>query len=256
MNQTRSTFKAQMKEWDQEVTHSPYQLERKLMSEIQLAMADEAILTLNEINSRKRASLSSEPIRSLKNSLIASCTLFTRAMIEGGVDPESAYSQSDLFINHIEHLSQAASLDEYEYDMLRECIRLVRFHRHQKTAYPVTQIIQYINSNPTEKINLTTLSRLTGKSPDYLSRLFKREMGENITYYIHLRKVEAARYYLEHTVMKVTEVAAFLEFSNPAHFARVFRQFTGTSPSFYMRQASGYHAARDIHKAREGSGPD
>ena len=47
---------------------------------------------LTEINSLKRTRLSKDALRSVKNSLICSVTLFTRAAIDGGVMPEAAFT--------------------------------------------------------------------------------------------------------------------------------------------------------------------
>lgn len=233
---TSHLIKEKIKNWKSDFHHSSYYLENKMLAELRMGLADESILTLNQINSLERAVLSKDPIRSLKNSLIASCTLFTRAVIESGVNGEDAYAMSDVFINHIESLEQMQPLREFEYEMLREFIDMVHKKVHIQSTYHVSQIIKYISSNITERITLEALSKYTSKSPDYLSRLFKKELGINVTHYVLRQKIESAKYYLDYTTMNITDVAAMLGFSNSAHFTKVFKQYTGMTPSAYQRQ--------------------
>jgi two-component system response regulator YesN len=234
-----SLIKERLKNWNIYYQHPSYALERKLLSEVKMGLMDESNLTLSEINALERAVLSKNPTRSMKNSLIASCTLFTRAVIEAGVDPEDAFALSDVFINHIEVLEQMKDLEAFEYEMLSEFIKLSKKKKSISFPYPVIQMIKYINENTTEKITLATLSHLTSKSPDYLSKLFKKEVGSTLTFYIQQQKIEAAKYYLEYTSAKITEIANMLEFSNSAHFSKVFKQYTGLSPSYYQRRSVG-----------------
>lgn len=232
----QSLVKEKMKNWNIYFQHPSYTLERRLLAEIRMGLLDDCAATLTEINQLERAVLAKDPLRSAKNSMIASCTLFTRAIIEAGVDPEEAFALSDVFINHLEELNSLRDLDAFEYEMLREFIRLRQKKKSVNFSHPVFQTIQYINENLTEKITLAKLSSRTGKSPDYLSKLFKKEVGTTLTTYIHQQKIEAAKYYLGYTQMKITELSAMLDFANSAHFSKVFKQFTGLSPSYYQQR--------------------
>lgn len=234
-----SLIKERLKNWKIYFQHPSYSLERKLLAEIKMGLFDEGIITLQEINALEKAVLARNPIRSMKNSLIASCTLFTRSVIEAGVDPEDAFALSDVFINHIEELEQMKELEAFEYEMHSEFMTLRKKKKSINFPYPVIQMIKYINENITEKITVTKLSHLTSKSPGYLSKLFKKEVGSTLTFYIQQQKIETAKYYLEYTSMKITEIATMLDFSNSAHFSKVFKRYTGLIPSYYRRQSEG-----------------
>lgn len=236
----KSLIHEKLKNWNLYYQHPSYALERKLLTEIRMGLIDDSIRTLKEINAMERAVLSKDPIRSLKNSFIASCTLFTRSIIEAGVDPEDAFALSDVFINHIEELYQQSDLVAFEYEMLREFILIGQKKKKVSFPYPILQTIQYINDNITEKITLHALSELTSKSPDYLSKLFKKEVGIPLTSYVQQQKIEAAKYYLEYTSMKMTEIATILNYSNSAHFSKVFKQSTGIRPSEYHHRIVSY----------------
>ena len=72
------------------------------------------------------AKLASTPLRSLKNSLICSCTLFTRAIIRGGVDPDTAYNLSDVIIQQIEKFEDYNKLQDFEVKMVHTFIDTFR----------------------------------------------------------------------------------------------------------------------------------
>lgn len=81
--------------------HPPYELECKLVQSIQRMDCDKSLTILKQINFLERAKLSKKPLDSLKYSLIGLCTLFTRAVIEAGLDTETAFILSDYYINLI-----------------------------------------------------------------------------------------------------------------------------------------------------------
>lgn len=67
-------------------------------------------------------------------------------------------------------------------------------------------------------------------SADYLSHLFHEKTGEKLIHYIQRIRVDSASLALETTTLLISEVAYATGFSDPAYFARVFKQHTGLSP--------------------------
>ncbi|GJM72587.1 hypothetical protein HMSSN036_48030 [Paenibacillus macerans] len=82
--------------------HPPVDYEEELLEAIRTGNEQGAKQALAKINELEAAVLAAYPLRSKKNALIASCTLFTRAIIKGGVDPEIAFHLSDKIIMDIE----------------------------------------------------------------------------------------------------------------------------------------------------------
>ena len=62
--------------------HPPYALERKLIANIKRMDEEDSVKTLRQLNRHERACLADSQLRSTKDSLIGSCVLFTRAIIE------------------------------------------------------------------------------------------------------------------------------------------------------------------------------
>src|SRR5690554_2019133 len=108
--------------------HPSYLLEQRISKAIATGDSKTALSALDQINSLERAQLAENPLRSIKNSLIGSCTIFTRACISGGVDSETAFMLSDLYIRRIEDLKTRTQAESLEYDMVIGFTDLVTQH--------------------------------------------------------------------------------------------------------------------------------
>lgn len=83
------------------------------------------------------------------------------------------------------------------------------------------------------RLNGEYVARRLGCSRDYLSHLFRREMGERLTAYIARERVARARNLLLHSELNCSETAWACGFSSPAYFNRVFKEQTGYAPGEY-----------------------
>lgn len=228
-------IKHKMDKLDSNYKHPSYYLEKKLIQEITGCLLEDAMDTLNIINSLERAVLAQSPMRSLKNSLIGSCTLFSRAAIEANVNAEDVFSMSDMMILKIEAIRDMKTLQAYEYTMVREFISLIEASRISHHSYQVTTMIKYIHTHITENITLDDLVKITNNSKAYLSRLFKKEMGATIIDYIHEQKIEVSKKFLDHSYMSIADVAILFNFCSATYYSRTFKKYTGLTPSQYRK---------------------
>ena len=83
---------------------------------------------------------------------------------------------------------------------------------------------------------LARLAKQADMSVFHFNRLFKRATGlPPSQYHIRLR-LDTARRLLRETDRSVIEVANEVGYSNPSHFAQLFRKDPGLSPSDYRRE--------------------
>ncbi len=215
--------------------HPSYYLERKLLSAMKRCLKEDVVQILDMINSMERAKLADSPLRSTKNSLIGSCTLFARAAIESNVNPEDAYSLSDVFIYEIERVMELHKLQQLEYDMALEYVDLIEIERTAQYPLTVAKAIQYIHENISEDISLIHVATHTKTSKEYLSTLFKKEVGYGVVEYIQLQKVEESKYFLELTSMTISEISELFNFCNPGYYSKVFKKFELVTPNQYRK---------------------
>ena len=116
--------------------------------------------------------------------------------------------------------------------------------RHQVYAYHGTHpeikaVVRYIQQHYAEDITLKDAADIAGLSENYFSNLFKQELGENFTAYINRVRIEQAKELLDHTNMRVYEVAEAVGFRNTTYFSTMFRKLMGMPVSEYRRRREG-----------------
>jgi AraC family transcriptional regulator len=103
-------------------------------------------------------------------------------------------------------------------------------------GYKLRQLRDWMAEHTAEEFNLERLAAQAGLSRFHFERLFKAATGVSPSrYHIDLRMNEARRL-LRETKMSVVDVALEVGYTNPSHFAQLFRREIGLSPSDYRRQ--------------------
>ena len=103
----------------------------------------------------------------------------------------------------------------------------------------VAQVIEYIDEsymNP-----LTSLSATAEKfkvSDSHLSRVFKSSTGKRFTEYLIYKRVEKAKELLVSSQHKVNDISALVGYDNQISFMRIFKKYTGVTPSEYRSMYS------------------
>lgn len=217
--------------------HPSYLLEQRISKAIATGDSKTALSALDQINSLERAQLAENPLRSIKNSLIGSCTIFTRACISGGVDSETAFMLSDLYIRRIEDLKTRTQAESLEYDMVIGFTDLVTQHHHPRLSPPVYKAYQYIRHNVQKRLTLGDVARHVGVHPNYLSSLFTAETGQSIMSFYDQQRCEVIKQFLINTDISLTDISVNFDFSSISYFSSYFKKQTGDTPSEFRRRA-------------------
>ena len=101
------------------------------------------------------------------------------------------------------------------------------------TSKVVSDVFDYINAHYLENISLADIAETFFLSKEHLSRLFKKETGQNLFSYIMQLKLTEAKRLLQSTDMTLDDIAWHLGFSNGNYFSKVFKKNCQMSPSEY-----------------------
>ncbi len=104
-----------------------------------------------------------------------------------------------------------------------------------KTPSQIQRILDYIRKNLTRNIGRSEIANALYLNPEYLSRLFKREMGIGLSEYLTQERMELAKALLKNTSFPIGIIASRVGYVNFSHFAKVFKQEFGISPSEYRK---------------------
>lgn len=97
----------------------------------------------------------------------------------------------------------------------------------------VQKAMDYIALNYSGKVSLKEIAQELYLSPNYLSELFKRHTGKNISEYITQFRLERARRYLQQPEYKIGDVAELVGFSDQRYFSSMFKRQYGMTPNEY-----------------------
>lgn len=97
----------------------------------------------------------------------------------------------------------------------------------------VGKALQYIRENLYGEISLSAIADALYLSPNYLSRIFRQEVGEPFIEYTIRVKMNEVKRLLEQSPQKVYEIANKLNYRDVNYFSRTFKKIFGVSPSEY-----------------------
>lgn len=95
----------------------------------------------------------------------------------------------------------------------------------------VENMKQYIQKHHREKVTKRELGEAIQKTPNYAAALFRSVTGQTISEYVHGQRIKTAIYMLTESRLSISEIAAFVGYSDVSYFHRLFKRMTGKSPS-------------------------
>ncbi len=210
--------------------HHDVELEKQLFQSIKEGRT-EKLRELANFDPKNLGILSkSSYLRSQKNIAIAGITLATRAAMEGGLHSEIAYTMSDLYIQHMEELTDIQSVVKHRTEAMFAFAERVKQSRSEKYSRVVAECQKYIYNHIYEEVTVAALAEKMRLNANYLSQLFKKEVGIPIHSYIMREKVEEAKKLLTASELSLSEICARLNFYDQSHFTKIFKKLTGVTP--------------------------
>ena len=103
-------------------------------------------------------------------------------------------------------------------------------------GFKLRRVTDWMAEHLAEEFSLARLAGQAGMSEFHFNRLFKRATGVPPSQYQIRLRMDAARRLLRETKKSVITIANDVGYSNPSHFAQLFRKEAGLSPTDYRRQ--------------------
>ena len=100
----------------------------------------------------------------------------------------------------------------------------------------ITGITRYLQEHLAEEISLAVLSEEFHLHPQYISQLFKNEIGVGFLAYLTNIRMERAKKLLLSSPLSVAEVAEKSGYSDYRVFTKTFKKSEGITPSQYRRE--------------------
>ncbi|MEH7313803.1 helix-turn-helix domain-containing protein, partial [Priestia megaterium] len=69
--------------------------------------------------------------------------------------------------------------------------------------------------------------------PNYLSKIFKKEVGKSVSQYIQEQRIEEAKKLLQLSNYTISEISTLLNFHDQSYFTTTFKKILGVTPKQY-----------------------
>ena len=173
-------------------------------------------------------------LRQMKNMMIISTALSSRAAIRGGLSSETAFHLSDVYIQQLESLTNPDAINSLAVKMLIDyTTRVANISIPLSGDIVIQQAIQFVHQSTNRHITVSDVARHVGLSRAYLAHKFKESLGVDLSALIRRCKLEESKELLRYTNKPISDISDYLCFSNQSHFQNSFKKQYGLTPQKY-----------------------
>ncbi|MCI6832354.1 MAG: helix-turn-helix domain-containing protein [Clostridiales bacterium] len=232
-----------------QVIEERYAVENGLITAVTNGNHTKAMEMLSKLTKNTLPPRMPNALRDHKDYTITINTLLRKTAEGAGVHPIHIDSFSNQNVKEIE---QCISLDQLTSFLRKITIgycRLIRQYSLRNYSLLVQKVITYIDTDLCADLSLKSLSEQLSVNPNYLSTLFKKEMGTSLTDFVNHRRITHAQRLLLSTDMPIKLVAQNSGIPDIAYFSRLFKRITGMTPKVF-RETKTYQEFQECGKAK------
>lgn len=232
--------------------HTSFEQEFAFYNYVKNGNTDKVIQTMAPLGTSGSGVLSEDFLRNLKYHFIVMVALITRFCVEGGMEMETAYTLSDLYILQADKCMEAKEIHRLHREAALDFTsQMNRLKQNKQYSRPVIMTINYIHNHLHSKISEKDIAAYVSLSVSHLSRLFHSETGRTISAYIAMQRVEEAKNMLRYTDDTALDIGNYLAFHSHSHFISTFKKYMGITPGEFRKR---YY--RSNWNQAEGAMPD
>ncbi len=114
-----------------------------------------------------------------------------------------------------------------------------------RNSWLTTDLLPYIQENYRSKLSLRMLSDMFFITPEYLCRIFSRQMGSTMTKYVNQLRLRHASIQLTSTSKSIAQIAMDVGIDDVNYFYRLFKaQYGMTARAYREKYAESRHPAK------------
>lgn len=220
----------------QDYYYYPIEMEVRLMNMLRVGdypKAEEVIRTLFDINFRSRDT----SLDAGRYFIVDILTTFMKIINTMCAKDEETFLSIDSVMDIAESDS---NIDIIEKEIIKLASNICIFVQKKYTSPSeklIIEVEEYIKKNYCENwISLSVIADNFGITPQYLSNLFKKHRGENITDFISKLKVKKAKELLANSDLTIKEISHRLGYANEMGISRIFKKYEGITPGAYREK--------------------
>ncbi len=141
----------------------------------------------------------------------------------------------DLQLSRFYHCHQTKALFTILLELIDELEQV--YNRQENFVHKEIEAVKkYIYSYYNLDLSVDQLADYVCLAPSYLSHIFKKETGENLSKFIKRVRMEKAKDMLENSYEKIVTISVAVGYQNVSYFCQSFREYFGISPQKFRSQ--------------------
>jgi AraC family transcriptional regulator len=191
------------------------------MEHVTVSISDAALMAVSDTESGK---VKLSPQFKLVDPLLSS--------LVSAVNTErlAGFPNGQLFLDSVEQALAVALVNRYAAQ------QAVRRYRAGLPPARLRRVIELIEARIEDDLSLEEMAESVNLSTAHFSHMFRSSTGQSPYMFVLRRRVDRAKEMLRNSDFRVLDVAVGCGFKTQQHFARVFRQLSGLSPSEYRHE--------------------
>ena len=151
----------------------------------------------------------------------------------------SGFPSGQLFLDSVEQAIAAALINGHAVGR-----RPVEIHRGGLGSTRLRWIKELVDAKLEDDLSLDEMAQSVGLSTAHFARMFRKATGETPHQFVLRQRIERAKAMLHNRATRVLDVAVACGFKSQQHFAQVFRDMCGLSPTEYRQDFVGSEVTR------------
>jgi AraC family transcriptional regulator len=196
---------------------------------LQLGISDAALMTASD---KPNGEVELRPHRKFADSRLGALVAAVHAEMKAG------FPNGRLFLDSVEQAIAVALVSGYAVSQ-----RPVQLSRGGLGPARLRRIRELVQARLEGDLSLDEMAQSVGLSTAHFARVFRKSTGETPHQFVLRQRLERAKAMLRAPDARVLDVAVACGFKTQQHFAQVFRDVCGVSPTCYRQDFVGYEAA-------------
>ncbi len=180
--------------------------------------------------------LSSRDFELLKAMVLELVIIIYRTAVEAGGDPIELLGLNNVSLQDFARINSEEELTTWLVSHLERLMDSIKIHSERPVEVQLHEALRYMYEHCTEPLTRDEVAKAAFMSPSHLSHSLRVKLNRSYVDLLNEMRINHARQLLKRSTRSLTQVALESGFSDHSYFTKVFRQYTGLTPSEYRRQ--------------------
>lgn len=155
-----------------------------------------------------------------------------------GADHETLLNNRKVYLDVLNKDNPSEIQQIIYQDLIEPIVETIQKTTDRQMRNLSDRMLALLHQQYDQDISLESIADQLHYNSNYLSNVFKKEMGWNFTDYLQNYRLTIAKKWLLETDMTVKAISERLQYNNPQNFIRFFKKKEGMTPGEYRKQQS------------------